>query len=99
MPLIKCSVCQKEISDQASACPNCGHPVKEKIQIIELTSKRWKKVKLISWPVFISGLFMLMGGMQNDGFQNPITGLGFSMAFFAFIGILVGKFGAWWTNK
>lgn len=24
--LVKCSECGKEISNQASACPNCGHP-------------------------------------------------------------------------
>lgn len=99
MPLIKCPTCQKEISDQATACPNCGHPVKEKIQTIELTSKRWKKVKLISWSVFIAGILIFLSGFGNNGFQNPITGLGFSMAFFAFIGIIIGKFGDWWTNK
>ena len=27
MALIKCSECGKEISDQASACPNCGVPL------------------------------------------------------------------------
>jgi len=28
MPLIKCQECGKEISDQATACPNCGAPTK-----------------------------------------------------------------------
>ncbi|MEP2447565.1 MAG: hypothetical protein ABJI69_10075 [Balneola sp.] len=28
MSLIKCSECKKEISDKASACPNCGNPIK-----------------------------------------------------------------------
>ncbi len=27
--LIKCSECGKEVSDQASTCPNCGAPIKE----------------------------------------------------------------------
>ena len=27
MPLIKCPACQHDISDQAQACPNCGHPL------------------------------------------------------------------------
>ncbi len=27
MALIKCSECRKKISDQASACPNCGNPI------------------------------------------------------------------------
>ena len=26
MALIKCPECDREISDQAKACPNCGHP-------------------------------------------------------------------------
>lgn len=30
MALIKCKECGKEISDKASACPNCGCPTKEK---------------------------------------------------------------------
>lgn len=29
MSLIKCPECSKEISDRASACPNCGCPVAE----------------------------------------------------------------------
>lgn len=32
MALIKCCECGKEISDKASACPNCGYPV-EKIEV------------------------------------------------------------------
>jgi uncharacterized membrane protein YvbJ len=27
MPLISCEACGNEISDQASSCPRCGHPV------------------------------------------------------------------------
>lgn len=27
MSLIKCSECEKEISDQAKTCPNCGCPI------------------------------------------------------------------------
>jgi DNA-directed RNA polymerase subunit RPC12/RpoP len=27
MPLIKCPACEREISDQAAACPHCGHPL------------------------------------------------------------------------
>ena len=28
MALIPCSACSKEISQAASACPNCGHPTR-----------------------------------------------------------------------
>jgi len=27
MPLIKCPACGKDVSTQATSCPNCGHPV------------------------------------------------------------------------
>ena len=27
MPLTKCPTCDKEVSDQAAACPHCGHPL------------------------------------------------------------------------
>lgn len=29
MALIKCPECEKEISDQATNCPNCGYPIKK----------------------------------------------------------------------
>jgi len=33
MALIKCSECGKKVSDKASACPNCGNPVRKEIVI------------------------------------------------------------------
>lgn len=30
MALIKCNECQKEISDKAEACPNCGTPINQR---------------------------------------------------------------------
>jgi uncharacterized membrane protein YvbJ len=29
MALIKCSECQKEVSDKAKSCPSCGNPITE----------------------------------------------------------------------
>ncbi|MFH1894599.1 MAG: zinc ribbon domain-containing protein [Patescibacteria group bacterium] len=31
MSLIKCPVCDKDVSDKARACPNCGHPFKKMV--------------------------------------------------------------------
>ncbi len=40
MPLIKCPECNKEISDKATSCPSCGHPLKdEKSKTILATVK------------------------------------------------------------
>lgn len=71
MSLIKCTECQKEISDQANTCPHCGRAVKP--VLIEQNSKRWKKVKLVSWIVFLVSLFMFISFVQKDGFQNPFV--------------------------
>lgn len=97
MALIKCSECGKEISDKAGACPFCGNPVSENTVTIQSTKKKWKLVKLISWIAFIFGL-MLFSNIIDGGFNNPKAGIGFVLAFLGFIGIIVGKFGAWWTN-
>lgn len=32
MGLIKCPECGKDISDQAEACPNCGYPIRKKLE-------------------------------------------------------------------
>lgn len=38
MALIKCPECEKEISDKAVSCPNCGYPMKpQKDKIVQKT--------------------------------------------------------------
>lgn len=32
MALIKCPECGREVSDKASACPNCGYPISKSIE-------------------------------------------------------------------
>ncbi|MBK8064969.1 MAG: zinc ribbon domain-containing protein [Betaproteobacteria bacterium] len=45
--LIKCPECTKEVSDQATSCPHCGHPL--------LKSDSWKALKPKSRnPVFLA---------------------------------------------
>ena len=36
MSLINCPECNKEVSEKAKTCPNCGHPIKENIFFIKL---------------------------------------------------------------
>lgn len=46
MALIKCPECGKEISDQASTCPNCGFPIQQKIKNEQNESgKKQKPIK------------------------------------------------------
>lgn len=39
MALISCPECEKEVSDKAKSCPNCGFPFKEAyVQKVEIKS-------------------------------------------------------------
>lgn len=99
MSLIKCIECGKEISSESVNCIHCGKPMKEEIQTIEQTSKRWKRIKLVSWLGLIIGFIIMGRGVQNGGFDNPQTGLGITILFISFVALMVGKFGVWWTNR
>ncbi len=97
MALTKCSVCGAQVSDKAISCSKCGQPFRN--TTIQLTDKKWKVVKLVAWVTIVGGLCMFVSGSQNGGFQNPKTGAGLSLLCIGIILLVVGKFGAWWTNK
>ena len=99
MALIKCSDCGKEISTDANTCIHCGKPIKEYVQTIQQTSKRWKIVKLIAGIGIIIGFIIFMANVPNGGLQNTYADLGANLAIYSFILFLIGKFGGWWTNK
>lgn len=93
MSLIKCSECQKEISDQAVTCPNCGNPihpkgVTEKPVEVELTNKKWKKRAILSIILFFIGWIVM----------SKSLGLGFFIIFIALLTGISSRIGAWWTN-
>lgn len=53
MALIKCSECQKEVSDKAEACPNCGNVVRVKISAIrDYFIKYYKLLTLLFIALF-----------------------------------------------
>ncbi len=99
MALKKCLECEGEISTDAVSCMHCGKPLKESIQTVQLTSKRWKRIKLFAWIGLIVGFFMFVSNIQKGGWQNIYTGMGFCIGFFSFIALMVGRFGTWWNNK
>lgn len=67
--------------------------------LIELTSKKWKRIKLIAWLSIIASFFIFMNGVGIGGFNNPITGLGLTFGFLSIALLFVGKFGAWWHHR
>lgn len=62
MALIKCPECEKEISDMAAACPNCGyslHPVVAQKPLSEEKKKAIKKLGIIG-AIGIALMIMLI---------------------------------------
>lgn len=45
MALIKCPECEKEISDKAVRCPNCGYPIMQQVPPIFATASAGKRCK------------------------------------------------------
>jgi len=118
MALTKCPECQSEVSDQALICPKCGFPleketspesdvnkiVEEKIQTIQLTGKKWKRMKLIFVPMFIFGPFLSLSSLfvfLFFGVELFIVGflLGGILFFVGLIGTIIASFGAWWHYR
>lgn len=94
MALIKCSECQREISDKAESCPSCGNLIAQNVDNeikpveIELTSKLWKKKSL--WGVLL--VFIAFITMFRS------VGWGFFLLFIAFCWAIYVGIGRWWTN-
>lgn len=51
MALIKCIECGKDVSDKATACPNCGCPITESIKEIQLEKDKNKDKLFFSCPI------------------------------------------------
>ncbi|MGC9602979.1 MAG: zinc-ribbon domain-containing protein [Minisyncoccia bacterium] len=103
MALIKCSECGKDVSDKAHSCPNCGHPINPannplKIEP-ELTSKRWKRVKLIAWGMILVGFLILGASGGSWGSMNAGFSLGLSLVLIGIIVLIIGRIGAWYADK
>ena len=88
MPLAACRECHKEISDQASACPACGFPIKKVEVVIEKTSKALKQKELLFAALSTVGLLMIV-------LQIPI---GVLLVVVGILGYISVKFGEWWRH-
>jgi DNA-directed RNA polymerase subunit RPC12/RpoP len=90
MALIQCSECRRDVSDQAPACPNCGHPVNaQAVTTIQRTHKKWKAYKLAGGALMLLGFLVV--GAGNAGLGTLFFLLGLSA-------VIVGKIGTWWNH-
>ncbi len=71
--------------------------MEEKIVTIQKTSKKWKKVYLISFFTLSIGFITLLMGVSTE---NDSTGVfGILLMLSSVVGFVVAKIGAWWTNR
>lgn len=61
-------------------------------------TKKWKVVLIIGILMIVSGTSLFANHFPNGGFQDPYSGLGFSLAFIGLFIFLIGKFGRWWSR-
>ena len=62
----------------------------------QTTPKGWKVTVIVGWLLMLGGFYEFAVSAPNGGFNNPLTGMGFS---FFFIGLILwglGKFMVWW---
>lgn len=75
MPLIKCPMCDKDISPNAEFCPNCGEPMKNKkdielkstLQYPELSTNLDIGKQIVNWTydAVVTGIYE-GSGVKND---------------------------------
>ncbi len=76
MALIKCNECGKEISDKASACPNCGCPIEleikeeSNIKDSQTNEKEAKNALTIAIFILIFILMIALGSVGNNADRN-----------------------------
>ena len=105
MALINCPDCDKQVSSNAPACPNCGAPIATasapppesptapEVQTVEQTGKKWKALELF-------GVGMTFGGCVISGILHKFGYGGFGVAV-VLAGMATWGFAsvsAWWDH-
>ncbi len=63
MSITQCPECQREVSDRAHACPQCGFPVKKEAHKLRRQQMQWGGIERIKTYAFVAiPLFILGGG-------------------------------------
>lgn len=103
MAIIKCQECEKEYSENADKCPNCGNPTpnfqqKPNTEVIIKTEKGFWSYGRLTIGIISIVLFILVSfqscaaGISNSLHDNGATSgsMGFALAIFLLIAGIVG---------
>ena len=106
MALINCPECNKQISDRASACPDCACPIAAqpataaapgpKVQTIEATGKKWKGMRLAATIGIVISLFGVFGTADANTAAKGFWGV---VALISLAAIIYARLGSWWNHQ
>lgn len=65
MALIKCPECDKEVSDKASSCPNCGYPINNTISINNTSNYAQIRIACKTKTIKVDGISTSHGSIVN----------------------------------
>ncbi|MDO8453262.1 MAG: zinc ribbon domain-containing protein [Sulfurimonas sp.] len=97
--MIECPECQKQVSDSAHSCVNCGYPIKGKIEVgaggekittVQNTGKSLKVHMLVSGAIALIGGLMMLGGAPVGG----VVLIAISIAYTAITRVRI-----WWNHS
>jgi len=102
MALVSCPDCSARVSAVAPSCPSCGRPIAQQVvqaqargtRTVEATGKFWKLIMLVSVVGLIWGVSSAI--MASNANASPSSGI--AIAVLSFVGLLIGKIGAWWFH-
>ena len=96
MALIECGECDKQISDKAEACPNCGISLTPKLVHIEFTAKNLKWQKAVSkWGAGVSFMGIFFASAVQSDVLGSVSGI-FFFGFLIWYGVTLGR--VWWKH-
>ena len=72
MALIKCVECDREISDKAKICPNCGCPLQNETDEIIKVSKNFSKSKILTICIVALVLICSLLLIAKNGFVSNL---------------------------
>ena len=105
MALIKCSECNREVSDKASACLGCGAPIAAAgagtpIQTIQKTSKRLKAQSLLSGILAaFGGLVVILSSIAASETHSPMPTFPIILFMAGFVWYVSVKIRIWWHHE
>ena len=102
MALIKCPECSRDVSNKATACPNCAYPVarprygQRLVQVIEKTGRTWQGVRVVGWLLILVAAFVLFAEWAA-GQSSGVT-LGWWIGLAGVACLWTSRAGAWWYH-